>query len=174
LGAVENGVPRADQPTAGSFAARPVRLLHRDDPLWLVVVRLSHESTRRWRPSKPWRLLTTEPVETEEQCRRIVEAYTARWQIEQMLRFAKSEFGVETLRVRSRERAHKLLALVGVAYVFLVGLLGDGSDPLLPAVLRWAHRTGRQAREAWRSLHRLRAALAILWQSYTPVLQERP
>jgi Transposase DDE domain len=163
-----------DQPTRVAFAARPVRLLHRDDPLWLVVVRLGRESKRRRRPSEPWRLLTTEPVETAQQCWRIVEAYAARWQIEQMLRFGKSELGIESLRVRRWAVAHKLLALVGVTYAFLVDLLGDGTDPVLPAILRWAHRTGRQAREAWRSLYRLRAGLAALWQRHTPVFQGGP
>ncbi len=163
-----------DQPTRVTFAARPVRLLHRDDALWLVVVRLGRESKRRRRPSEPWRLLTTEPVETAAQCWRIVEAYAARWQVEQMLRFSKSELGVESLRVRRWAVAHKLIGLVGVAYAFLVDLLGDGTDPVLPAILHWAHRTGRQAHDAWRSLYRLRAGLAALWQRHTPVLQESP
>lgn len=162
-----------EQPTVVSFAARPVRLLHRDDPLWLVVVRLGRQNRRRT-AAEPWRLLTTEPVETAEQCWRIAEAYAARWQIEQMLRFGKSELGVESLRVRTWAVAHKLLALVGLAYAFLVDLLGDSADPLLPAVLHWAHRTGRQAREAWRSLYRLRAGLAALWQRHTPVFQGGP
>src|SRR5262249_36161903 len=63
------------------FAARPVCLVHRDDPLWLVVVRLDKRARRRG-GSEPWRLLTTEPVTTAAQCWRIVEAYWARWQIE--------------------------------------------------------------------------------------------
>lgn len=163
-----------DQPFRVSFAARPVRLLHRDNPLWLVVVRVGRDTPRRRRASEPWRLLTTEPVETTEQCGRVVDAYAARWQIEQMLRVSKSELGVESLRVRRWAVAAKLLGLVGVAYAFLVDLLGDGSEPLVPAVLRWAHRTGRQARDAWRPFYRLRAGLAALWQRHTPVLQESP
>ena len=85
-----------ERPTRVAFAARPVRLLHRDDPLWLVVVRLGRQSARRRGTSEPWRLLTTEPVETAAHCWRIVEVYAARWQIEQMLRFGKSELGVES------------------------------------------------------------------------------
>jgi hypothetical protein len=162
------------QPITVRFAARPVRLLHRDDPLWLVVARLDKGGRRRSSDSEPWRLLTTEPVETAEQCWRIVEAYAARWQIEQLLRFGKSELGVESVRVRDGAARHKLLALVGLAYAFLGELLGDCTGRLLPRVLRWAHRTGRQAHSAWRSLYRLRAGLAALWQRHTPTFQGSP
>jgi hypothetical protein len=167
--------PRAPHPwVTVRFAARPVRLLHRDDPLWLVVVRLGKQTPRRRGGPEPWRLLTTEPVTTAAQCWRIVEAYLARWLIEQQLRFGKSELGIESIRVRAWAPRHKLLALVSLAYAFLADLLGDGTDPLLPAVLRWAHRTGRQARDAWRPLYRLRAALAALWQRYPPCFQGVP
>jgi hypothetical protein len=90
------------------------------------------------------------------------------------LRFAKSELGIESVRVRAWEARAKLLALVALTYAYLVHLLGDGTDPLLPAVLRWAHRTGTQARERWRPLYRLRAALAALWTRHTPSLQGVP
>ncbi len=76
--------------------------------------------------------------------------------------------------MRSWAARHKLLALVALAYAFLVELLGDSTGALLRAVLRWAHRTGRQAREAWRSLYRLRAGLAALWQRHTPSFQGGP
>lgn len=162
------------QPLTVRFAARPVRLLHRDDPLWLVVVRLGKSGARRRGKEEPWRLLTTEPVETAAQCWRIVEAYAARWGIEQMLRFGKSELGIESVRVRAWEPRHKLLALAALAYAFLVAVLGDSTGPFLQAVLHWAHRTGRQARDAWRCLYRLRAAIAALWQRHTPSFQGFP
>jgi hypothetical protein len=164
---------RRGQQLTVRFAARPVHLLHRDDPLWLVVVRLDPAGRRRG-SGEPWRLLTTEPVTTEAQCWRIVEAYWARWQIEQQLRFGKSELGIESIRVRDWQARHKLLALVALTYACLVHLLGDGTSPLLPTVLRWAHRTGTQARERWRPLYRLRAALAALWNQHTPSLQGIP
>jgi hypothetical protein len=161
------------QTRAVRFAARPVRLIHRDEPLWLVVVRLDKAARRRG-GSEPWRLLTTEPVTTEAQCWRIVEAYWARWQIEQQLRYGKSELGVESVRVRDWAARHKLLALVSLAYAFLVQLLGEATTGLVPAVLRWAHRTGAQARDRWRPLYRLRAALAALWNRHPPSLQGGP
>lgn len=157
-----------------SFAARQVYLMHREDPLWLVVVRVGKGTKRRRGGSEPWRLLTTEPVRTRDECWRIVQAYASRWQIEQMLRYGKSELGVESIRVRSWEPRNKLLALAALAYAFLVQLLGDGHDPILSPLLRWAHRTGRQAHGPWRSLYRLRSALAALWQRHTPIFQGAP
>jgi hypothetical protein len=155
------------------FAARPVRLVHRADPLWLVVARLDRGGCRRGR-LEPWRLLTTEPVTTEAECWRIVEAYWARWAVEQQFRYAKSELGVESIRVRDWDAREKLLALVALTYAFLLHLLGDGTDPCLPPLLRWAHRTGTQARDRWQPLYRLRAALAALWTRHTPSLQGLP
>jgi hypothetical protein len=156
------------QPLTVRFAARPVRLLHRDDPLWLVIVRLGKATPRRRGSGEPWRLLTTEPVTTAAECWRIVEAYVARWQIEQMLRFGKSELGVESIRVRAWEPRRKLLGLVSLAYAFLVAVLADLPGAVLTQVLRWAHRTGRKARDAAYPLYRLRAALAALWNHHTP------
>ena len=166
--------PRSPKnPLTVHFAARTVRLLGREEPLWLVIVRLGKTDRRRV-AAEPWRLLTTEPVETPEQCWRIVVAYAARWQIEQMLRFGKSELGIESVRVRDWPVRAKLLAIVSLAYAFLVDLLADLTDPLVPRLLRWAHRTGRQARDAWRPLYRLRLALANLGKRHTPSFQGLP
>ncbi len=162
------------QPLTVGFAAWQVRLLHREEPLWLVVVRLGKSSKRRRGGNEPWRLLTNEPVRSVEECWRIVEAYAARWRVEQMLRFGKSELGVESIRVRDWEPGHKLLALVSLVYAFLLELLGDGTGIILDAILRWAHRTGRQAKAAWHCLYRLRAAIAALWQRHTPVFRGVP
>ena len=156
------------------FASTKVHLLTRDDPLWLVVVRLSSSVKRRRGSSEPWRLLTSLPVESPQQCWRIVQAYASRWQIEQMLRFGKTELGVESVRVRSWEARNKLLAIAALAYSFLIQLLGEGYNGLIEAVLTFAHRTGRQSHDTWRHIYRLRAAIAYLWQKHTPYLQGAP
>lgn len=163
-----------NQPTTVSFFARRVYLLDRDDPLWLVTVRLGKGTKKRRGGNEPWRLLTNEPAETEEECWWIVQAYAARWQIEQMLRYGKSELGIESIRVRDWEARRKLLALVSLAYAFLIYLLGDSTGIMVSKIINWVHRTGRQAKEAWRHLYRLRTALAALWQRYTPNLQGVP
>lgn len=162
------------QPLTVGFAAWQVCLLHREEPLWLVVVRLGKGTKRRRGGNEPWRLLTTEPVYTSEQCWRVVEAYAARWQVEGMLRFGKAELGVESVRVRDWEPRGKLLGLVSLVYAFLLAILGEGTPAVLKAILRWAHRTGRQAQGAWHSLYRLRAAIAALWQRYTPAFRGVP
>jgi hypothetical protein len=47
-----------------------------------------------------------------------VEAYAARWQIEQVLRFGKSELGIESIRVKKWEVRMKLLAMVSLLCLF--------------------------------------------------------
>lgn len=166
--------PRDPQhPIPVRFGARPVRLVGVDEPLWLVWVKVGKGGRRR-RVGEPWRLLTSLPVETDEDVWRVVEAYAARWQIEQTIRFTKSELGIESVRVRAWEPRAKLLAVLTLAYAFLTWLLGDGSTPLVARLLSVVHRRGRQAREAWRPLYRLRQALAFLWKRHTPSFQGVP
>jgi hypothetical protein len=153
------------------FGAVPVYLLNREEPLYLVWVRLGRETKRRRGGSEPWRLLTNEIVTTEKECWRIGEAYAARWQIEQVLRYGKSELGIESIRVKQWEARRKLLAIVSLVYAFLIEILDDSTGSILKRVLAWAHRTGRQAQSAWRPLYRLRLALSALWQRYTPNFQ---
>jgi hypothetical protein len=153
------------------YGAVPVCLLHRDEPLWLVWARIGKESKLRRGIKEPWRLLTSEQINSEEECWQIVEAYAARWQIEQMLRYGKSELGIESIRVKDWQSRNKLLAIVGLTYAFLIDLLGDSTGSVLNGVLAWAHRTGRQANSAWRPIYRLRLALSALWLIYTPNFQ---
>lgn len=157
-----------DRPVGVAFGARPVYLVHRDEPLWLVWARLTDKRGRRSSSTEPWRLLTTEPVRSVQECWRIVQAYAARWRIEEQLRFGKSELGLQSVRVRHWDARRKLLGLVSLAYAFLVDLLGTGPPGCLDQLMRWAHRTGERARRAWRPLYRLRLALAALWNTHTP------
>ena len=150
------------------YGAVPVYLLNREEPLWLVWARIGKETKRRRGVKEPWRLLTSEPVTTEEECWQIVEAYAGRWQIEQNLRYGKSELGMESMRVKSWEVRNKLLAIVSLAYAFLINLLGDSTGSLLNQVLAWAHRTGRQAQSAWRPIYRLQNG------SYQPSGKDTP
>jgi len=165
---------KPSEPITVGFAARQVHLLHRDEPMWLVVARIGKGTRRRRGGTEPWRLLTNLPVRTEQEAWRIVVAYGARWAIEQELRFSKSELGIESVRVRDWEPRSRLLAIASLAYAFLVHLLGDGTAGIIPAILRWAHRTGRQAKGTYRSLYSLRAALSNLWNQHTPSFQGVP
>jgi hypothetical protein len=165
------------------LVALPVRLPDgpfADYPLWLVVSRRRHQRvwTRRtghtgqapqWVGDEPWRLLTTEPVQTLEDAQRIAQAYARRWQIELAFRFGKSELGVESIRVRGWERQAKLLALLSLAYSFLVWLLHTQPPEWIAQLLRrGCHRTGRRLRVVATPLYRLRAALAALLTAALP------
>lgn len=161
------------QPLPVTFGATPVRLVDCDNELWLVYVKLG-KGGRRHKDAEPWYLLTNLPLLTYEDVWRVVQAYAARWQIEQAIRFTKTELRVESVRVRTWQRRAKLLAIVSLAYAFLVWLLGDASSPLVHRVLQIIHRTGRQANDAWRPLYRFLQALAKLWKVHTPSFQGVP
>jgi hypothetical protein len=107
--------------------------------------------------------LTTEPIQTLEDAQRIVQTYARRWQVELAFRFHKSELGVESIRVRGWERQAKLLALLRLAYSFLVWLFQTQPQEWIAPLLRLGcHRTGRRRNIAAAPLYRLRAALAAL------------
>jgi Transposase DDE domain len=161
------------QPLPVTFGAIPVRLVDHDDQLWLVYVQVG-KGGRRHKDGEPWRLVTNFPLQTQEEVWRVVEAYAARWQIEQAIRLNKTELRVETVRVRFWQRRAKLLAIASLAFAFLVWLLGDTTSPLVHQVLQIIHRTGRQANEAWRPIYRLLQALAKLWKAHTPTFQGVP
>ncbi len=131
-------------------------------PLWLVVARPG-------RGQKPWYLITSEPIQCEEDAWRTVFIYARRWQVEMAIRFQKCELGAESPRVWSWEVRSKLLGVVALAYAFLLSLL----DPLLEELrtrllYRWCHRTGKRSREVSTPLYRLRLALSALWRTYPP------
>lgn len=113
-----------------TFGAGPVRLVEQDAPLWLIYVQLGRGGRRR-RNGEPWRLVTTLPLETDEDVWRVVVADAAPWQIEQAIRLNQTELRIESLRVRTGERRAKLLAIVSLAYAFPVWLLGDCISPLI-------------------------------------------
>ncbi len=161
-----------------SLFALPVRLPDgpfADYPLWLVVSRrrrMHHRAGRptRWVGDEPWRLLTTEPIQTLEDAQRIVQAYARRWQVEAAFRFSKSELGVESIRVRGWERQAKLLALLSLAYSFLVWLLQTLPPEQIAHLLHLGcHRTGRRVQAAAVPLYRLRAALVTLHAAPPPI-----
>jgi hypothetical protein len=118
---------------------------------------------RRGSGQQPWYLLTNEPVADPQELWRVVLAYARRWQLEMVWRYAKSELGMESVRVWTWERRKKLLLLAALAYAFLVSLL-DPAHQLLRAWLleQWCHRTGQRSRETPTPLYRLRSALSRL------------
>lgn len=145
--------------TTGVLATM-VWLPARPEPLWLVVA-------RRGEGQSPWYLLTTEPIETVNDAWAVVLAYAKRWQIELTFRYGKSELAMESPRLWTWERRHKLLLLVTLAYAFLLSLCDVALTALRAALLRtWCHRTGQRSQVTLTPLYRLRSALARLWLAY--------
>ena len=123
---------------------------------------------RRGGGHRPWYLLTTEPVATNEELWRVVASYARRWQLEMIWRYGKSELAMESPRVWTWERRKKLLLLATLAYAFLVSLLDPTVEPLRAWLLQhWCHRTGKRSRDIPTPLYRLRSALSRLWLAYT-------
>lgn len=146
------------------------------------------------RPGKnrpPWYLLTNEVVQNADDAWRVVFAYARRWHIEQCFRYNKSELAMESPRLWTWERRIKLLmlvALVALAYAFLLCLLDPLLEALRTALLRaGCHRTGKRSRlttaplyrlrstdsALQTPLYRLRAAVSRLLLSY-PALHQNP
>ncbi|WP_049623429.1 IS4 family transposase [Frateuria defendens] len=69
-----------------------------------------------------WVLLTSEPVESVEQVRRIVRYYELRWRIEEYHKAWKSGVGVERLRQQSAASLERMLAITAFVAVRLLQL----------------------------------------------------
>jgi hypothetical protein len=96
---------------------------------------------RAWEPHPPegqqpveWVLLTSEPVQTAEQVRAVVEGYRTRWLVEEYFQGLKTGCGYETSQLES---AHALFNLLGyclvVAYALLLMRALSRSNATLPA-----------------------------------------
>jgi hypothetical protein len=134
-------------------------------PLWLVVARRADGDH-----AGPWSLLTTEPIETAADAWAVVLAYARRWQIEWTWRYGKSELALESPRLWTWERRHKLLLLATLAYAFLLSLLDTTLMALRQELLRQGcHRTGKRSQETLAPLYRLRSALSRLWLAFPPL-----
>jgi hypothetical protein len=115
-------------------------------------------------------LLTTEPIETAADAWAVVLAYARRWQIEWTWRYGKSELALESPRLWTWERRHKLLLLATLAYAFLLSLLDTTLMALRQELLRQGcHRTGKRSQETLAPLYRLRSALSRLWLAFPPL-----
>lgn len=98
-----------------------------------------------------------------------MQAYTRRWHIELTFRFAKSELGIESIRVRKPEARLKLLGRLPLAFAFLLSLLQlPAFQDLWNFLVRWwCHRTGAWTRHTI-PFYRLRSALSRLWSVHLP------
>lgn len=147
--------------------AAPVHLPDDNTPLWLVVTRFGPGR-------KPWYLLTTETISTEEDAWRVALAYARRWQVELSIRFTKSDLAFECPRLHAWEERLKFLLIATLAYAFFLALLKYGKTLALTWLLdTWCHRTGKRSRKPAAPLSRLRLALIRLWLDFRPSILPR-
>ena len=83
-----------------------------------------------------------------------------RWEAEQGFRFLKSEMGLESPRLWFWDNRMKLMAIVTLAYDFLLRLLCNWKSMMPLFFKRWCHRTGERYRKAAIPLYRLRMAIS--------------
>jgi hypothetical protein len=144
----------------GSVLFFPVT--HPDFPDWPLTLVVG-----RRKGTKPWYLLTNEPVECAEDAWKIVLAYARRWRVEMLFRNLKSELAIQSVRVYRWEDRLKLLGLVTLAYAFLMELIGKQKRKTGSFLIDAAcHRTGTHLREVELPFSRLRLALSQLWLVY--------
>lgn len=118
-----------------------------------------------------WRLITNEPVLTEDQAWRVFFTYRRRWKIEMSFRYGKSELAMESPRLWSWQNRLKLLSLVVLVYSFLLHLLGTMYSDMIELLLRLkCHRTGMRYKKMLVPLYRIRWALSRLWDDARPLL----
>jgi hypothetical protein len=89
-------------------------------PLPLSLVRVVETTAPAGEMPVEWVLYSTEPVETTEQVLRIVDAYRARWTIEEYFKALKTGCAIER---RQLESLHSLLAVLGVFAPLAVRML---------------------------------------------------
>ena len=105
-------------------------------PMRLKGVLVEEERTPAGAAPIRWLLLTTLPVDTPDQCRRIVEYYSRRWRIEDLHRILKSGCKVEELANRTAARLARAAAVNPVVAwrIFLMTLLSRDEPDLPPEV----------------------------------------
>jgi len=88
-----------------SFGFRRVKLPGRSEVLYLLVIHGFGQ--------EPLMLLTTEPLRASHQCLWYwVRAYTKRWAIEETIRYIKTSYGLENVRVLTYQGLRNLMALL--------------------------------------------------------------
>lgn len=109
--------PRAKRKTVLEVRASPVVLVRPDKTLAqakslamnIVVVTEPHPPEGE--APIEWQLLTSEPIETEKDVLAVVDAYRARWTIEEFFKALKTGCGYERLQLESLHALHNALAI---------------------------------------------------------------
>lgn len=125
-----------------------------DHPLFLIIVRDKNNY------NSPMYILSSLAIEKANDAWEVVFSYLHRWEAEQGFRFLKSEMALESPRLWFWDNRMKLMAIVTLAYDFLLRLLTNWRSVIQPLFRRWCHRTGERYRNASIPLYRLRMAIS--------------
>ena len=129
-------------------------LEHPDNQLFLVIVRDKNNYYG------PMYIITSLTIENAWQAWEVIFSYMHRWEAEQGFRFLKSEMALESPRLWFWDNRMKLMAIVTLAYDFLLRTLTNWKAWCYQLFRRWCHRTGKRYREASIPLYRLRMAIS--------------
>lgn len=111
---------------------RPEGVKSKAAALTLNVVNVFEKNVPKGESPIEWLLLTTEPVDTLEQMSRVVDAYRARWRIEEYFKALKSGCNVERRQLESVQTLSNALAIfVPIAWALLQ--LRNGANAKAPA-----------------------------------------
>jgi Transposase DDE domain len=143
----------------------------------VLVKRVRHASYAGWlyvvvvrQKGEPWYLVTNIAVETEKEAWDIVFAYRARWKIETVFHYGKSERCLETVNLHEQGKREKMLLMVMVVYMFLLWLMHENQKDLVRWLLQqYCHRTGKKQNELTFPIYRVRWAISRYWQKDGPI-----
>jgi transposase len=129
--------------------------------LWVVAVRQKGE---------PWSLIPTLPIEAEKDAWEMVFAYRARWKIETVFPYGKSELCLEKVNLHEQEKREKMLLIVMVVYMFLLWLMEKRQKEQITWLFQNScYRTGKKQQEQEFPLSRVRWAISRYWQKCQPI-----
>lgn len=127
---------------------------HPENQLFLIIVRDKKNY------NGPMYLITSLKIERASQAWQVMFSYMHRWEAEQGFRFLKSEMGLESPRLWFWHNRMKLMAIVTLAYDFLLSILRNWKSLIQVLFRRWCHRTGKRYRLRSIPLYRLRLAIS--------------
>ena len=132
-----------------------------DNQLFLIIIRDKKNY------NSPMYIITSLNIEKAKDAWEVMFSYMHRWEAEQGFRFLKSEMALESPRLWFWDNRMKLMAIVTLAYDFLLYLMSNWKSIIPIFFKRWCHRTGKRYRDASIPLYRLRLAISnclfVLW-----------
>ena len=105
-------------------------------------------------------ILTSLAINSAADAWEVMFSYMHRREAEQGFRFLKSEMALESPRLWFWDNRMKLMAIVTLAYDFLLHILNNWKGIIQVFFRRWCHRTGERYRNASIPLYRLRMAIS--------------